>query len=213
MLRASWGLGLFLALAGFPFSNAVQATTVLSTSYTENNSNNGEVFQLQAINNVTVTGFGVDLTGNITGYTIYEHVGAFTSVANGQTPWTQIASGGPVTSNGTGSETVLPATLNVGIAGGNTVSFLILASGSGQLVAYENGGSLGSVLASNSDLKILEGWGETSNFGTTGADREANVSVIYGVPEPSTWAMMILGFLCVGFVAYRRKGDASFRFA
>jgi hypothetical protein len=105
----------------------------------------------------------------------------------------------------------LPATLNVGIAGGNTVSFLILASGSGQLVAYENGGSLGSVLASNSDLKILEGWGETSNFGTTGADREANVSVIYGVPEPSTWAMMILGFFGLGFMAYRKK--AALRFA
>ena len=31
-----------------------------------------------------------------------------------------------------------------------------------------------------------------------------NVSVT-AVPEPSTWAMMILGFLGVGFVAYRRK--------
>ena len=28
---------------------------------------------------------------------------------------------------------------------------------------------------------------------------------ISGVPEPSTWAMMILGFLGVGFMAYRRK--------
>jgi hypothetical protein len=25
------------------------------------------------------------------------------------------------------------------------------------------------------------------------------------VPEPSTWAMMILGFASVGFMAYRRK--------
>jgi PEP-CTERM motif len=33
------------------------------------------------------------------------------------------------------------------------------------------------------------------------------------VPEPSTWAMMILGFLGVGFVAYRRKNQAGFRFA
>jgi hypothetical protein len=31
-----------------------------------------------------------------------------------------------------------------------------------------------------------------------------NVS-ISAVPEPSTWAMMILGFIGVGFVAYRRK--------
>jgi PEP-CTERM motif len=33
-----------------------------------------------------------------------------------------------------------------------------------------------------------------------------------GVPEPSTWAMMILGFCAVGFIAYRRKSGA-FRFA
>jgi hypothetical protein len=34
-----------------------------------------------------------------------------------------------------------------------------------------------------------------------------------GVPEPSTWAMMILGFVGVGFMAYRRKKNAAaFRF-
>jgi len=31
------------------------------------------------------------------------------------------------------------------------------------------------------------------------------------VPEPSTWAMMILGFMGVGFMAYRRKGHAALR--
>jgi hypothetical protein len=33
------------------------------------------------------------------------------------------------------------------------------------------------------------------------------------VPEPSTWAMMVLGFAGVGFMAYRRKNKAAFRFA
>jgi hypothetical protein len=33
------------------------------------------------------------------------------------------------------------------------------------------------------------------------------------VPEPSTWAMIILGFMGVGFMAYRRRGPASFRLA
>jgi hypothetical protein len=39
-----------------------------------------------------------------------------------------------------------------------------------------------------------------------------NVSVS-AVPEPSTWAMMILGFLGVGFLAYRRKSGAALRIA
>jgi len=34
-----------------------------------------------------------------------------------------------------------------------------------------------------------------------------------GVPEPSTWAMMILGFAGIGFMAYRRKNRPTFRFA
>lgn len=33
------------------------------------------------------------------------------------------------------------------------------------------------------------------------------------VPEASTWAMMILGFLGVGFLAYRRSGGAAMRIA
>jgi hypothetical protein len=33
------------------------------------------------------------------------------------------------------------------------------------------------------------------------------------VPEPSTWAMMILGFFGVGFMAYRRKSQGSLRLA
>lgn len=40
-----------------------------------------------------------------------------------------------------------------------------------------------------------------------------NVSVTAAVPEPATWAMMILGFLGVGFMAYRRKSEAVLRIA
>jgi len=33
---------------------------------------------------------------------------------------------------------------------------------------------------------------------------------ISAIPEPSTWAMMIMGFLGVGFVAYRRRSGVRF---
>ena len=36
---------------------------------------------------------------------------------------------------------------------------------------------------------------------------------ISAVPEPATWAMMILGFAGIGFLAYRRKTRSTFRFA
>ena len=39
---------------------------------------------------------------------------------------------------------------------------------------------------------------------------DVNVSA---VPEASTWAMILLGFLGVGFLAYRRKSSGGMRFA
>jgi hypothetical protein len=39
------------------------------------------------------------------------------------------------------------------------------------------------------------------------------VGAIAPVPEPSTWAMMILGFAGVGFMGYRRKSAPTFRLA
>ena len=34
-------------------------------------------------------------------------------------------------------------------------------------------------------------------------------NIASGVPEPATWAMMILGFAGVGFMAYRRKSKPA----
>ena len=36
-----------------------------------------------------------------------------------------------------------------------------------------------------------------------------NEPLVLGVPEPSTWAMMILGFAGVGFMAYRRSRKST----
>jgi hypothetical protein len=56
-------------------------------------------------------------------------------------------------------------------------------------------------------------------YGTFGAGTEiikANLAsltvsdhVVAAVPEPSTWAMMLLGFAGIGFVAYRRKSKPA----
>jgi hypothetical protein len=47
---------------------------------------------------------------------------------------------------------------------------------------------------------------------TSGANSLEVDSFTTAVPEPSTWAMMILGFVGLGFMAYRKKSH-SFRFA
>jgi hypothetical protein len=50
------------------------------------------------------------------------------------------------------------------------------------------------------------GFAELKQFGF-GLDTSLNSAV----PEPSTWAMMILGFAGVGFMAYRRRADGALR--
>ena len=54
--------------------------------------------------------------------------------------------------------------------------------------------------------------GEVCGFQLSGTV-SIDSTVTSGVPEPSTWAMMILGFFGLGFMAYRRKSEGSLRLA
>jgi hypothetical protein len=58
--------------------------------------------------------------------------------------------------------------------------------------------------------EVLDGTvGDTRFFDNNGSI----VTLAAAVPEPSTWAMMILGFFGLGFVAYRRKNPTAFNAA
>ena len=49
---------------------------------------------------------------------------------------------------------------------------------------------------------------------TSSPSGSATITFPGAVPEPSTWAMLVLGFAGVGFISYRRKNKATtFRFA
>lgn len=50
--------------------------------------------------------------------------------------------------------------------------------------------------------------GDPSNDFSSGFDNVV-ISTVNGVPEPSTWAMMILGLAVVGVMAYRRKSKPT----
>jgi PEP-CTERM motif len=55
-------------------------------------------------------------------------------------------------------------------------------------------------------------YGGGSNYGDL-AFQLLGTSGVSAVPEPSTWAMMILGFAGIGFMAYRRRNNATLRVA
>lgn len=83
-------------------------------------------------------------------------------------------------------------------------------------IASFDGGTIAPAVASGNQKDFLaNGLVQFTNLGdfdrvvlsSTGIAFELDnvVSVAAPVPEPSTWAMMLLGFMGVGFLAYRRK--------
>ena len=51
--------------------------------------------------------------------------------------------------------------------------------------------------------------GLLTGFTMTSASNSFEITNISAVPEPATWAMMILGFLGLGFLGYRKSSKAS----
>ncbi len=61
-------------------------------------------------------------------------------------------------------------------------------------------------------VAFLNGTDATANSGAlfeTTSGNTINPVLAGGVPEPSTWAMMFLGFAGVGFMAYRRRNQTA----
>jgi hypothetical protein len=102
----------------------------------------------------------------------------------------------------------------------DTYNTLLVTTNDGTMVAPIIPG--GGLITANSDASFAQYIDFTTTLGTlitsvtfestSNAFEAANFAVT-AVPEASTWAMIVLGFLGVGFVAYRKKSGPSFRFA
>jgi hypothetical protein len=75
--------------------------------------------------------------------------------------------------------------------------------GSFQIVSNTNGSYLINTYASLVPTTVSMSLGD----GIKGASAVADLAA--GAPEPSTWAMMLIGFAGLGFTAYRRTRKAA----
>ena len=129
------------------------------------------------------------------------------------------------------SQTVWSEVINVQNSATYTFSFyadeLSGYNGNAQLQAYINGIAIGSPLDATQSQ-----WLSASSQWSSGSNNQATISIIdlntglFGndfaldgisftgpavtsVPEPSTWAMLILGFLSLGFITCRKKNQTG----
>ena len=107
--------------------------------------------------------------------------------------------------------------LNVGTFSDGSVTFLLSNGHSFTLNTFGNGYETAGGFFGVTDTTAFNSVLVTSSVLDPNTDNILSVNeATYGisaVPEPSTWAMMLLGFAGIGFVTYRRRNSASLRAA
>jgi trimeric autotransporter adhesin len=146
----------------------------LTTTFIGGNGSSGNMFDITAVNTVTITGLAGALntgTGTVEiWYRVGTHVGFTTSNAG----WTQIGTAS-VTSTGATVATYVPIPMSITIPAGQTYAFYFTSTAG---VAYTNGTAIGNTLAQNSEMVVKEGHGG-SYFAVTIATRNWNGRIFY----------------------------------
>lgn len=92
-----------------------------------------------------------------------------------------------------------PDPFTIAASNGGTASLSDLKNGNDEFTAFAINGTNLTWITLHSDI----GFSQIKQFELSG------VTAVTAVPEPTTWAMMILGFAGVGFLAYRRRSDGA----
>jgi PEP-CTERM motif len=102
--------------------------------------------------------------------------------------------------------TSFPTNYGIRLVDGEITS--ILTPFSGGIFATDSASSQGFFFFNENGTNDVAGMNFTfTPFG--GSTLDGTVTAVAAVPEPSTWAMMVLGFAGVGFLAYRRKRSVA----
>jgi len=197
----------------------VAHSAVITTTFAGGNANEGNMFDLE---NISAT--GISLTGQFEGNfqtdgvaQIWYRSGSFVGHETDRTGWTLLGTGA-YTTNGVNIATPYDVGNQLLIAPGASFGILMVTSSEAQRIKYTNGASV----FSDGILQITSGVGidfQTAPAGTppinTGnfpANRIWNGSIGYtatAVPEPSTFALLGIGAVCLIGYGRRRKRKAA----
>ena len=140
------------------------------------NSNAGVMFDITALQPVTISAFTVNLIDNFTGKVyIYSKFGTHVGFESSSASWNLIDS--TVVNNASGM-TYIPVSVDLSLANGTTAAFYIRGELSTSL-KYSNGTTLGAELANDGNISLKEGSGINGNFASSYSPRDFEGIVHY----------------------------------
>ena len=158
------------------------SAATLTTLYATNNAQRGIMFDIQAINAITILCYDVNLAVGTTNVEIYTKTGTHVGFTGTPAAWTLVGTAINVTSAGVNLPTYIPIAVNVSIGAGAVQAFYITrTTAGGPSVDYTNGTAVGNTLASDANLILKQGTGKDYPFGTNFTTRNFNGTVYYNI--------------------------------
>jgi|GEM_PF-1920850 len=149
----------------------------LNTTYTGGNGSDGNMFSIEARQDIIIESFEGNISSSGT-FKIYYRMGTYAGFEGNAAAWTLIDSAS-VTSNGAGVPTQIPIPVDMQIDSGDVVSFYITGNGDGGSVDYTDGTLEGDTFSINNDIIFYEGIGLQYPFGTSFSPRIWNGTINY----------------------------------
>lgn len=147
--------------------------------YNQNNGQRGIMFDITALNNITINCFEVNLDAGSAPVAIYYKTGTHVGFTTTPGAWTLIGTS-PAITGGNNVPTAVPVAVNVAVTAGCTVAFYITRTvANGPLVNYTNGTAVGFVFGSNADMQVKDGTGKDYPFGANFTPRRFNGTIFY----------------------------------
>ncbi len=169
-----------LAIVSLILTAALSAQT-LNCGFAAGNGQSGNMFDVVAINDLTIKTFDVHVSGtgpyDFEVYTLPTGMPYLPEVFN-PAAWTLVGSASAVPGNGTGVPTFLPICVNTFVPAGATQAFYVTIS-NGTGINYTNGTVTGALWVADANLEFYEGSGMSYPFGSNFNPRVFNGNINY----------------------------------
>jgi subtilisin-like proprotein convertase family protein len=170
-------------------TTGVNASGTLDVGFAANNAAAGNMFEIMALNPITINSFDIsvnDLTvGALHNYEVYFKVGSWEGSQTTPGDWTLVASPTGIINVGPGLATPLNLSLGIDVAAGELVAFYVTATDGSSLAYTGSTGTtgVGNLWASDANIEFYEGAGKGYPFGATFAPRVWNGNIQYETGE------------------------------